>query len=218
MLEQVSLRDGTDAWIVDLKPSDRENLAQAFEELSPESRRQRFLTPMAHLTDTMLDHLVDDVDGVDHIALVLSAETSPGTYDPIAIARIVRYDDQPDAADLAVTVKDAWQGRGVASALLGVLVARRPVGVTRVITEVASDNDASLAMLRRLGPLETEPNGHGAYDVTIELDAAREELLQTPTVPILRPGESVAEPHRRRSDRRQRQHLQTRDLVCPWLT
>src|SRR5690606_2203087 len=164
VLEQVSLRDGTDAWVVDLQPSDRDNLAQAFEELSPESRRQRFLTPMAHLTETMLDHLVDDVDGVDHIALVLSAETSPDTYDPIAIARMVRYDEQPDAADVAVTVKDAWQGRGVASALLSVLVERRPVGVNRVITEVAGDNDASLAMLRRLGPLTTEPNGHGAYD------------------------------------------------------
>lgn len=216
MLEQVTLGDGTDAWVVDLQPSDRDNLAEAFEELSPESRRQRFLTPMAHLTDTMLDHLVDEVDGVDHIALVLSAETAPGTYDPVAIGRMVRYDEQPDAADIAVTVKDAWQGRGVASALLRVLVARRPVGVTRVITEVANDNEASMAMLRRLGPLEREPNGHGAYDVTIELDAALEESPETPMVPLVRPG-GDAPVRRRPSDRRQRQQLQTRDLVCPWL-
>lgn len=216
MLEQVSLRDGTDAWIVDLQPSDRDDLAEAFEELSPESRRQRFLTPMAHLTDTMLDHLVDDVDGVDHVALVLSAQTAPDTYDPIAIARMVRYDDQPDAADLAVTVKDAWQGRGVASALLTVLVEHRPAGVTRVLTEVANDNEASIAMLRRLGPLTTEPNGHGAYDVTIELDAARDDVRETPTVPVLRPG-GEAPLRLRHSDRRQRHHLQTRDLVCPWL-
>ena len=188
MLEQVTLRDGTDAWVVDLKPSDRDNLADAFEELSPESRRQRFLTPMSHLTDTMLDHLVDEVDGIDHVALVLSAETAPGTYDPIAIGRMVRYDEEPDAADIAVTVKDAWQGRGVASALLRVLVANRPAGVTRVITEVANDNEASIAMLRRLGPLEREANGHGAYDVTIELDAARDDVLETPPVPIVRPG------------------------------
>ena len=33
-------------------------------------------------------------------------------------ARIVRYEDAPDAADLAVTVKDDWQGRGVATVLL----------------------------------------------------------------------------------------------------
>lgn len=216
MLEQVSLRDGTDAWIVDLRPTDRENLAEAFEELSPESRRQRFLTPMAHLTATMLDHLVDDVDGIDHIALVLSAETSPGTYDPIALARMVRYDDQPDAADLAVTVKDAWQGRGVASALLGVLVEKRPAGVTRVITEVAQENEASLAMLRRLGPLVAEPNGHGAYDVRIELDAARGDAPEALSVPLVRPGGETQVRHRH-SDRRQRQHLQTRDLVCPWL-
>ena len=126
MIEQVTLRDGTDAFVVPLERTDRAALVAEFETLSPESQRRRFLAPVRHLSDAMLDHLVDDVDGVDHIALVLCVETSPDVYDPVALARMVRYADVTDAADLAVTVKDEWQGRGVATVLLEVLMRRRP--------------------------------------------------------------------------------------------
>ena len=170
MIEQVTLRDGTDAFVVPLERTDRAALVAEFETLSPESQRRRFLAPVRHLSDAMLDHLVDDVDGVDHIALVLCAETSPDVYDPVALARMVRYADVTDAADLAVTVKDEWQGRGVATVLLEVLMRRRPAGVDRIVTEVLQDNPASLGMLRRLGAVSLEDEGNGVYGVVVELE------------------------------------------------
>ncbi|HEU4335814.1 MAG TPA: GNAT family N-acetyltransferase, partial [Nocardioides sp.] len=191
MIEQVTLRDGTDAFVVPLERTDRAALVAEFETLSPESQRRRFLAPVRHLSDTMLDHLVDDVDGVDHIALVLCAETSPDVYDPVALARMVRYADATDAADLAVTVKDEWQGRGVATTLLEVLVRRRPVGVDRIVTEVLQDNPASLAMLRRLGPVSLEDEGNGVYGVVVELEphASVDGSVRTPSrVPVARIG------------------------------
>lgn len=218
MLEQVQLRDGTEAWITELRRDDRERLAAGFAELSDETRRARFLTPMTQLSESMLNHLVDDVDGIDHVALVLTAETSPDVFDPVAIARMVRYDDAPDAADVAVTVKDSWQGRGIASALLDVLVRHRPEGVVRLVTEVQDGNEASLAMLRRLGRTEAVANGHGAHDVEVHLTAAQPEgdgddtapsdaEGRAPTVPLVRPSR----------DRERHQALHTRDLLCPWL-
>lgn len=219
MLEKVHLRDGTEAWITELRRDDRERLATGFAELSDETKRARFLTPMKQLSESMLKHLVDDVDGIDHVALVLTAETSPDVFDPVAIARMVRYDDAPEAADVAVTVKDSWQGRGIASALLDVLVRHRPEGVVRLVTEVQDGNEASLAMLRRLGPTEAVANGYGAYDVEVTLDAARvpepkggEDGAATatgaaPTIPLARPTRN----------RERHQTLHTRDLLCPWL-
>lgn len=216
MIEQVMLRDGTDAFVVPLEHTDRATLVAEFETLSPESQRRRFLAPIRHLNDAMLDHLVDDVDGVDHIALVLCAETSPDVYDPVALARMVRYADATDAADLAVTVKDDWQGRGVATTLLGVLVRRRPVGVDRIVTEVLQDNPASLAMLRRLGPVELEDEGNGVYGVVVELAplASADAVVGTPS-PVRvarsggRPTPLLHAPHHRNE-------LRTRDQVCPW--
>ena len=209
MIEQVTLRDGTDAFVVPLERTDRAQLAAEFETLSPESRRRRFLAPVRHLSDAMLEHLVDDVDGIDHVALVLCAETTPDVYDPVALARIVRYADVTDAADLAVTVKDEWQGRGVASALLDVLVRARPAGVTRIVTEVLKDNPASLAMLRRLGEVSLEDEGNGVYGVVVELTAG---ASASPPADVP-PGERLAPLLR---DPRHRHALRTRDQVCPW--
>ncbi len=209
MIEEVRLRDGTDAIVVPLMRTDRATLAAEFETLSPESQRRRFLAPVHHLSDEMLAHLVDDVDGVDHVALVLCVETAPATYDPVALARIVRYADVPDAADLAVTVKDAWQGRGVATVLLEVLMRHRPPGVQRIVTEVFKDNPASLGMLRRLGPVTEQDNGFGVYGVVVELDAAGGRTTAEVT-----PRDDRRSPLLQ--DSAHRHALRTRDQVCPW--
>ena len=207
MVERVELRDGTIGWVWPLLPMDREALAREFETLSPESRRRRFLGPVAHLSEGMLKHLVDEVDGVDHVALVLMAEVGDDLV-PTAVARCVRYANQREAADVAVTVKDEWQGKGVASALLTILMENRPAGVTHLITEVAADNPASLAMLKRLGEVRTFDPGTGVLDIEVELPPIDGHWL-APEEPGDRLHEVLKDPERER--------LRARDLVCPWL-
>ena len=119
----------------------------------------------------MLHHLVDDVDGVDHVALALVVLDEHNVGTPVGVARMIRYTDRPTEADLAVTVLDDWQGHGVATALLSELMRERPVGVTRIVTTVAADNAASLAMLRRLGPTTATPAGIDRLDVVVDLVA-----------------------------------------------
>ncbi|MEZ5094541.1 N-acetyltransferase family protein [Nocardioides sp.] len=204
MADQVSLRDGTPGWVWPLLPTDRETLVREFETLSPESRRRRFLQPVLHLSDAMLTHLVDEVDGVDHVALVLMAEVGDDLV-PAGVARCVRYPEHPDAADIAVTVKDDWQGRGVATALLDVLMRHRPAGVTHLLTEVMADNPASLAMLRRLGPVRTYDTAMGILDVEVDL---------VPTGVQLTPLDETTHEVVHRPERRR---FRSRDLVCPWL-
>jgi RimJ/RimL family protein N-acetyltransferase len=169
VITEARLTDGTRAFIWPLLPGDREALREGYEHLSAQSRNHRFLSSVPHLTHTMLDHLVDDVDGVDHVALALVVLDEDNRGTPVGVARMIRYSDQPTEADVAVTVVDAWQGRGVASALLRELVRERPVGVTRVVTTVAADNAASLAMLRRLGETTTTPAGIDRLDVAVAL-------------------------------------------------
>lgn len=212
MIEQVRLPDGTDAFVVTLRRTDKATLAAEFETLAPESRRGRFLAPMMHLSDAMLKHLVDDVDGIDHVALVLCVETSPDVYDPVALARMVRYGDAPDAADLAVTVKDAWQGRGVATALLEVLLRVRPVGVDRIDTDVFTDNRASLAMLSRLGHATVEHTGSGVSEVVVDLALPETSTSEPRSAAVVAKGPPPLRDHARR------QALHTRDQVCPWFS
>ncbi|RYC13377.1 GNAT family N-acetyltransferase [Nocardioides zhouii] len=225
MIEQIKLRDSTDAFAISLRPTDKAALVAGFEALTPDSRRHRFLASVKHLSESMLERLVDDVDGIDHTALVLCVETSPDVYDPVAVARMVRYADVPDAADLAVTVKDEWQGRGVATGLLDVLMRQRPVGVDRIVTEVFNDNEASLSMLRRLGHTTVKDVGSGVSEVAVELPPV--PSVAGSRVPsgqgaiddtrVLVPGPSAsAVPRPLLSDPGHRHALRTRDQVCPW--
>ena len=56
---------------------------------------------------------------------------------PAGVAHLVQDPDDPTTADIAVTVVDDWQGRGVGIALVAALVQRRPAAVTRLRTLVA---------------------------------------------------------------------------------
>lgn len=176
-LTPVHLRDGTEVVVVPLLPADREALQQAYEHLSPETRFKRFLSAVSELSDTMLDQLVDDVDGVDHVALVLLVLSEDGTELPLGLARIIRFPDDPTAADVAVTVVDDWQGRGVATALLEVLMRQRPEGVERIVTVVSASNSASLAMLRRLGEVEVSQPESGTRRVVVVLPGVADSTV-----------------------------------------
>lgn len=171
-LVPVRLRDGTPALVVPLVPANREALRHEYEHLSAETRFDRFLSAVPELTDTMLDRLVDEVDGVDHVALVLLVTTEDGTELPLGLARIIRYPDDPTAADVAVTVVDDWHGRGVATALLRVLMGRRPAGVRWIVTVVQADNRPSVAMLARLGAIDVGDPESGTRRVVVDLAGA----------------------------------------------
>ncbi|MEZ5193031.1 MAG: GNAT family N-acetyltransferase [Nocardioides sp.] len=126
---------------------------------------------------------------------------------PAGIARCVRYPEQPEAADVAVTVKDLWHGHGVATALLEELMQQRPAGITHLLTEVAADNPASLAMLRRLGPTKVLDTGMGILDVEVDLLSSGRFLTAEEADDRLHAV--LADPERRT--------LRVRDRVCPWL-
>ncbi|MEI2778356.1 MAG: GNAT family N-acetyltransferase [Tetrasphaera sp.] len=164
----VRLRDGRMGWIGPLLPDDRDNLAREYLTLSRESQWRRFLTAVPNLTSDMLDRLVDNVDGVNHVALVVFVQDGTD-FQPVAIGRIVRYEGLPDAADLAVTVKDDWQGHGIGSALVAALVEHAPAGVTHILTEIAVGNAPSLAMLHRVGEVQTHFAGAGVLDVEVDI-------------------------------------------------
>jgi RimJ/RimL family protein N-acetyltransferase len=152
----VTLRSGDAMQVRPVQPSDAPALAQAYANLGEQSRYQRFFTVMPELPEATLKAAVE-VDHTDHEALVamplLSAEI-------VGECRFVRLADQPDTADLGVTVVDAWQGRGLGSALLVRLSERAlEVGIEYFTAEVLAENRAMLALLPALGQVESQSAG-----------------------------------------------------------
>ena len=180
MATALTLRDGTPAVIWPLLPTDAKALREGYLELSTESRRNRFLAAVPTLSDSMLRLLIDEVDDVDHVALVLMAFPESGAEEGAGVGRLIRYQDQLSVADVAVTVADAWQRRGVGTALLRELVQQRPAGVQELLTLVATSNTPSLALLSRLGPTHTAPAGPGVQEVRVQLPPDRRHLRVHP--------------------------------------
>jgi hypothetical protein len=166
------LRDGTPAMIWPLLPTDAEMLRDGFRRLSPDSRQRRFLTMLGELDDAMIERLVGSVDGVHHIALLLIVLPMEGEEGPAGVAHLLQYPGDPATADIAVTIMDDWQRRGVGTALVSALLQRRPAAVTRLRTLVDADNRASLALRAGAGRISTGLPDRGVLDVAVELPAA----------------------------------------------
>lgn len=154
----VRLPAGRTVWVRPVQPSDASQLQHAFAMLSDTSRYRRFLTGTPYLTDQQATYL-SDIDHNYHEALVALPE--PESQKILGIARFIRYRDAPTDADLAITVDDAWQGRGLATALLQLLTERaRTVGVRRFTVDMLSDNAAVIALVRRVGRIDEDAVGH----------------------------------------------------------
>jgi RimJ/RimL family protein N-acetyltransferase len=110
----VVLRDGSAVLIRPVRPVDAPLVADGFARLSARSRQLRFLTPKKELSPAELRYFTD-VDHHDHEAL--GALDHPGGRG-VGIARYVRDADDPQAAEIAVTIIDDWQGRGLGTELV----------------------------------------------------------------------------------------------------
>src|SRR5689334_13308164 len=117
----VVLRDGSTVVIRPVRGTDAPLLADGFTRLSARSRQMRFLTRKNEPTPTELRYFTE-VDHHDHEALgALNYADGRG----VGIARYVRDADDPQAAEIAVTVIDDWQGRGLGTELLTQLTGDR---------------------------------------------------------------------------------------------
>ena len=161
-LVQAIHRDGVT--IRQLRNGDTETIELLFARLGERSRTRRFCGAKPRLSERELARLAR-VDG-DHHVLVGYVERDPV---PAGIARLVR---DGDTAEVAVTVADCHQGRGIGTTLVHALAAdARAAGITRFVATVCGDNPSILAVLRKLpGALEQTWRG-GEREVVVGLGA-----------------------------------------------
>jgi RimJ/RimL family protein N-acetyltransferase len=164
------LRDGAILDVRPVQPEDRDLIRRGFERLSPESRYQRFLSPVPKLHDRMLTFLTE-VDHRDHEAL-LTLDAATGEV--VGVARSVRLQSEPASAEIAVTVADDWQRRGLGTALLDALADRaREESVTRFTGVTFAENHDVLGLLGKLGTVRIVGHGPGTVELAVDLPAGR---------------------------------------------
>ncbi|HVW33960.1 MAG TPA: GNAT family N-acetyltransferase [Acidimicrobiia bacterium] len=185
---RLRLADGTDVALRPFSPGDGGLLVAGFARLSAQSRYRRFLAPMPHLTDSMLAFLTS-VDGVNHRAwgaLVEEPVGPAGTRTVGAgVVRWVRTKADAAVADMAVTVIDDYQGRGLGGLLLDVAVLDAFAhGIERFEGVVLGENVASRRMLAR-GGATLRPDGGGVLSFTLALRPRSDRLRSGSSLPAV---------------------------------
>jgi GNAT superfamily N-acetyltransferase len=173
----ITLRDGSTAELRPIHPDDRVLLAEGLSQMSLESRFARFGTGVDHFTDAELEYLTN----VDHVAHVAWGALIDG--EPAGVGRYIRFSDTL-CADIALTVVDKFQGRGLGRVLFDALIASaRANNVEELCFEVQPFNEAVRRMLAGLAANLDESGGmvKGRFEVASvppsDLDDRYVELL-----------------------------------------
>jgi RimJ/RimL family protein N-acetyltransferase len=146
---------------------DRRGLAALFARLSRESRRLRFLSPKPELSERELTFL-SNVDHIRHEALV-AIDAVDGSI--VGVARYVRWDDRPGAADVAIEVADDLQRSGIGLMLAKALVRRaHENGLTVLTATTLWENRPARALAHRVGFMARASLG---TEIELELDVSR---------------------------------------------
>jgi RimJ/RimL family protein N-acetyltransferase len=170
---QDSLRDGTRVTIRAVRSDDRDRIARAFGNLERESVYTRFFTYKKALSEGELGR-IDTMDFVNEVMLVATVAADADEM-VIGSARYVAH-DVPDgirAAEVAFTVEEDFQGKGIAGRLIRHLVRiARDSGIACFEADVLSGNKAMLAVFERSGlPMRQKREG-GVVHVTLALISA----------------------------------------------
>ena len=170
----VVLRDGSAVLIRQVHGADAPLLADGFTRLSDASRQMRFLTRKKELSPAELRYFTD-LDHHDHEALgALDQAGGRG----VGIARYVRDAGDPQAAEIAVTIVDDWQGRGLGTELLARLSDRaRCEGIRRFTALVAAGNVAMAGLLQNMSA-DLVHRGPGTVEYEIALPPPRSRWLR----------------------------------------
>jgi len=141
----IRVRDGSRLLLRPVLPGDSERTVHGHVQFSSETLYRRFMT--ARLPSPALMHYLSEVDYVDHFVWVVTDGS-----DPVADARFVRDESDPTVAEIAFTVADDYQGRGIGSFLIGALsIAAGLNGVERFSARMLSDNTPMRAILDHYG-------------------------------------------------------------------
>ena len=143
------LFDGRRVCIRPIRPEDEKIEADFVRHLSSDSRYERFMVAMNELSPAKLKYLTN-VDYEHHMALV-ATQLGEGPEVEVGVARYVIAPGTL-SCEFAIAVDDAWQGSGLAGALMATLIdVARSKGLSEMEGFVLAANHKMLKFARQMG-------------------------------------------------------------------
>lgn len=154
-----------------VRPDDKDALLRGLAAMSARSRYLRFGSARTTFSDAELRYLTE-VDGLNHHALLAFACEGDREVEAGA-GRFIRIRGQPEVAEVALTVMDAFQRRGIGKQLLALLAhAAVERGIRWFECEFLSENLAVRNLIRSVAPdAVIEHTGFGQMKARIPIRA-----------------------------------------------
>ena len=154
------LRDGRAVWLRTAGPDDVPAIAQLFTDLSPTAFRSRFQAGQA--TPALVTRLAGVTEPAGTVCVVAAAaadELAGPAAEPGRLVAEARYVPLGEGtAELALTIRDDYQGAGLGRILLAELAGRAPASrIERLRAIVSLSNTAMLHVLAPYGWVLAEP-------------------------------------------------------------
>ncbi len=164
--ESVVVRDAAQILIRPVEPDDAPPLEAGLERLSAMSRYRRFRAPVQRYGADELKWLTQ-VDHDRHEALVA---LDPSTATIVGVARYVCDPDDHTHAHVTYVVADAWQGRGVGTALIERLAQRASAArVERLTALMLVGDERARRLLARVADETEVHRDSGTLEITARL-------------------------------------------------
>lgn len=171
----IKAKDGTAVRIRPINENDAPHFVEIFEHMSSESRYRRFLQSLDNPSETLVWREAERIAHMDprqQEGLIAFVDLPGRDNVPAGVARYVAL--EPGIAEVAVSVRDDMQGKGIGTRLLQLLSEQASEsGIRKLVGTAQNGNEALWRVLDKLSfPLHRTPDG--TYS-EIEIDLTRQK-------------------------------------------
>ena len=158
-----------------LRPDDGPRLVELFDQLSEETRWRRFHTNVNHVSHALVETRGLEMANVDNEtedgAVVATFQDQAGEH-IVGVARIARPDGVPNApeAEVAIVIRDDFQGMGVGSELLRrIVLLAKHMQVKTILAIFQPYNEDAIHLFRALNLPSVVSVNHGTTEMRIQV-------------------------------------------------
>jgi GNAT superfamily N-acetyltransferase len=164
----VTLKDDSKVFVRPIRPDDEPMMKEMFYSFSERTRYLRFHGPMKTLPHDRLQ-VFCNVDYLEEMALI-GVVGEPADEDVVAVGRYL-HNAADNTAEVAFTVRDDWQGKGLGTHLFDQLVRiARERGIEKFVAEVLPENVPMLNVFHHSNCHVSTSTESGVVHVTIVLN------------------------------------------------
>jgi GNAT superfamily N-acetyltransferase len=161
--------------IASLTPADRAQIQAGLKYMSHESIRNRFMGSKREFSEKELDYLTS-LDGINHYAIGVEEADAP--HREVAVIRMVRSETDSTEAEVAITIIDEYQQKGLGSFLLDVLtLAALERGISTFSFTFFAQNEGIIRLIEKKGTPKIT-RSHDSVRMLLSLKEMNEQTIQ----------------------------------------